>query len=169
MEKVLVSACLLGAEVRYDGRAKTFEHPILTAWQKEGRLISLCTEMAAGLPTPRAPAELAPGTTADAILDGQGAIFEQTGRDVTTEFIKGAYLALAAAHQHSCRFALLTDGSPSCGSTKVYSGDFSGQTHSGEGVVSARLRAAGVRVFAPDHIADLARALEEAENRPYRA
>lgn len=164
MEKVLVSACLLGAQVRYDGKAKSLDDPILTAWRAAGRIVGLCPEMAAGLPTPRAPAEIAPGVTADAVLAGRGRINDNTGQDVTTAFVAGAKLAVAAAQEHGCRFALLTDGSPSCGSTKVYSGDFTGQKHDGQGVVAALLRAAGVQVFSQHQLADLVRAIEEAEN-----
>jgi uncharacterized protein YbbK (DUF523 family) len=164
VEKVLVSACLLGARVRYDGGAKTLDDPLLATWRREGRLISLCPEMAAGLPTPRAPAEIAPGATADAVLRGRGAIYDRDGLDMTRDFAKGADLALQVAQEHGCRFALLTDGSPSCGSTRIHSGEFNGQTHAGQGVVAARLQAAGIRVFAPHHLAALARALEDAEN-----
>ncbi|MEJ6390843.1 DUF523 domain-containing protein [Gymnodinialimonas sp. 2307UL20-7] len=164
MEKILVSACLLGAPVRYDGRAKTLDDVLLSTWRAEGRLISLCPEIAAGLPTPRAPAEIAPGATADDVLRGRRSIYDCDGVDMTADFINGAALALQVAQDHSCRFALLTDGSPSCGSTRVYSGDFNGQSHAGEGVVAARLRAAGVRVFAQHQISALARALEDAEN-----
>ncbi|MEX3016835.1 DUF523 domain-containing protein [Gymnodinialimonas hymeniacidonis] len=164
VEKVLISSCLMGARVRYDGKAKTLDDQLLATWRAEGRLISLCPEMAAGLPTPRAPAEIAPGATAEAVLRGRGAIYDKDGLDMTADFVNGANLALEVAQESGCRFALLTDGSPSCGSTRVYSGDFNGQTHEGEGVVAARLRAGGVRVFAQHQLNDLARAIEEAEN-----
>lgn len=164
MEKILVSACLMGARVRYDGRAKTVGDQLLATWQAEGRLVMLCPEVAAGLPTPRAPAEIAPGTTAEAVLDGQAGVYDNTGFNVTQDFIKGADLALDHAQEQNCRFALLADGSPSCGSTFVYSGMFDGQRQEGQGVVATRLRAAGVRVFAPSQLRELARALDEAEN-----
>ena len=164
MEKIIVSACLMGARVRYDGRAKTLEDQILGTWRAEGRLLALCPEMAAGLPTPRPPAEIAPGATAEAVLKGRAGIFDRDGMDMTHEFTTGANLALELAQYHSVRFALLADGSPSCGSTFVYSGDFDGQRHEGQGVVAARLRAAGVTVYAPTQLRDLAHALDEAEN-----
>ncbi|MBY4894722.1 DUF523 domain-containing protein [Rhodobacteraceae bacterium N5(2021)] len=164
MEKIFVSACLMGARVRYDGRAKTLEDQLLATWRAEGRLLTLCPEMAAGLPSPRPPAEIAPGATAEAVLKGRAGIFDKNGLDMTHEFTTGANLALELAQSHDCRFALLADGSPSCGSTFVYSGDFDGQRHEGQGVVAARLRAAGVAVYAPSQLRDLAFALEEAEN-----
>ncbi|ABD53560.1 DUF523 domain-containing protein [Jannaschia sp. CCS1] len=164
MEKIFVSACLMGAPVRYDGRAKTIDDQLLATWRAEGRLVTLCPEMAAGLPTPRPPAEIAPGATAEAVLRGRAGIYDNNGLDMTHEFTTGADLALELAREQDCRFALLADGSPSCGSTFIYSGNFDGQRHEGQGVVAARLRAAGVAVFAPSQLRDLARALEEAEN-----
>lgn len=164
MEKILVSACLLGAPVRHDGRSKSLDDALLATWRAEGRLISLCPEMAAGLPTPRPAAEIAPGASARDVLRGRGAIYDTHGLDMTADFINGANLALDVAQANGCRFALLTDGSPSCGPTRIHSGDFNGQTHAGEGVVAARLRVAGMQVFAQHQLAALARAIEEAEN-----
>lgn len=164
MEKIFVSACLMGARVRYDGRAKTVDDQLLATWRAEGRLVTLCPEMAAGLPTPRPPAEIAPGASAEAVLSGRAGVYDNNGLDMTHEFTTGADLALELAREQNCRFALLADGSPSCGSTFVYSGNFDGQRHEGQGVVAARLRAAGLAVFAPSQLRDLARAVDEAEN-----
>lgn len=164
MQKIFVSACLMGARVRYDGHAKTLEDQLLATWRAEGRILALCPEMAAGLPSPRAPAEIAPGVTAQEVLNGRGGIFDKNGMDVTHEFKTGAELALELVQSHHCRFALLADGSPSCGSTYVHAGTFDGQKHSGQGIVAAMLRDAGIAVYAPTQLRDLARAVEEAEN-----
>lgn len=164
MEKIFVSSCLMGARVRYDGGTKTLENQLLATWRAEGRLVTLCPEMAAGLPSPRPAAEIAPGATAEAVLSGRAGIYDKDGLDWTGEFTQGAALAVDLAKAQGCRFALLADGSPSCGSTYVYSGKFDGQRQSGEGVVAASLRAAGVAIYAPDQLLDLSRALEEAEN-----
>jgi len=164
MEKIFISACLLGARVRYDGDAKTLKDALLSTWRAEGRLVVLCPEMAAGLPTPRPPAEIAPGCTAEAVLNGRGAIYDRDGLDLTADFTQGADLALAVARANGCRFALLADGSPSCGSSYVHAGTSDGQRINGEGVVAARLRAAGIRVFAQHQLNDLSHALETVEN-----
>lgn len=52
MSKVLISACLLGAKVRYDGRDNLLDHPILKRWQQQGKLVTVCPETLGGLPTP---------------------------------------------------------------------------------------------------------------------
>lgn len=159
MKRILVSACLMGRPVRYDGRAKTLEDRLLAQWQAEGRLVVICPEVAAGFPVPRAPAEIAAGDTAAGVLDGAGRIVTAAGRDETRGFLDGAAQAVALARETGCRHALLTDGSPSCGTTFVYSGRFDGATQPGRGVVAEALMRAGVAVYAPSQIAALAAAL----------
>ncbi|KAA5606991.1 DUF523 domain-containing protein [Roseospira marina] len=153
--RVLVSACLLGEPVRYDGRGAALADTCLERWRAEGRVVALCPETAGGLPTPRAPAEIEPGGDGAAVLDGTARVMDVTGADVTTAYVEGAQRALALAQTHTCRYALLMDRSPSCGSTVLYSGHHDGRRRAGEGVVAALLRRRGIRVFAPDQIADL--------------
>lgn len=143
--KVLVSACLMGSRVRYDGRDKLLASALLARWAEEGRLVTFCPEVAAGLAVPRAPAE----------IQADGRVVDADGADVTAAFEDGARQALALARAEGCRFALLTDGSPSCGSSFVYDGSFSGTRASGMGVTAALLERHGVRVFAPERIAEL--------------
>lgn len=156
--KLLVSACLLGSPVRYDGRAKILRDELLTQWGADGRIIPLCPEMLAGLPTPRPPAEISGGEGSDFIL-GAAKVIESDGGDASSVYLAGAQSALAIALSENCHFALLTDGSPSCGSTFIRDGSFSGQRRSGAGVVTALLRQHGIAVFAPHEIAELATAM----------
>lgn len=160
MERILISACLLGRPVRYDGRAKpSGAADVLAHWQSEGRLVPICPEVWAGLPTPRPPAEMSGGVGAD-VLAGQAAVVEQAGRDVTDLFVQGARAVVALARRHGCRYAVLTDGSPSCGATFVYDGSFSGARMDGAGVTTAALRAAGVEVWPHSAIAELEQILK---------
>lgn len=145
LHKVLVSACLLGQPVRYDGRASG--HPdILQGWQREGRVIPLCPEVAGGLSTPRPAAEI-PGGQGRAVLEGQAQVLTVQGEDVTAAFVQGARLALALVQRHGIGIAVLKSGSPSCGNLLTYDGTFSGSKVPGEGVTTALLRQAGVQVF----------------------
>ena len=59
MQYVLVSACLLGKPVRYDGRAVPNDHAVLAGWLAAGQVVSVCPEVAGGMPIPRPPAEIA--------------------------------------------------------------------------------------------------------------
>jgi uncharacterized protein YbbK (DUF523 family) len=163
MEKVLVSRCLLGHRVRYDGGAHgPFDR--LAQWRDEGRVVPLCPEVAGGLPTPRPPAEI-PGGQGAAVLDGQLPVRTDTGADVTAAFVAGAEAALRLVREHGIRLAVLKARSPSCGNLENYDGSFSGTRVPGEGVTAAALRRAGVRVFSEEQLDAAARALAELERR----
>ena len=144
-EKLLVSACLLGRPVRYDGRDKRLASAVLERWAAEGRLVAICPELAGGLAVPRAPAE----------IQSDGHVVDVAGADMTGAFEDGARRALELAQAEGCRFALLTDGSPFCGSSFVYDGSFSGERVAGVGVTAGLLERHGIRVFAPDRIEEL--------------
>lgn len=159
MLKILVSACLAGFPVRYNGAAKTARDAWLAIWRGEGRLVIVCPEVAAGLPTPRPPAEIQLRRTGADVLGRQASIHDDSGADVTAFFIAGAQHALERARAEGCRFALLADGSPSCGSTFIHDGEFGGNRHAGSGVTAALLEQHGIRVFAESQIADLAAAI----------
>lgn len=157
MHRILVSACLLGQPVRYDG-AGAGGHALLQRWQALGWLVPLCPEVSGGLPTPRAPAEISGGQGA-AVLDGRVPVLDVTGADVTAAFVAGATKAVALATQHGIRWAVLKARSPSCGNHETYDGSFRGVRVSGEGVTAAALRHHGVRVFNEDELEQLAQLL----------
>lgn len=143
--RILVSRCLLGHRVRYDGGASG-PYPQLAAWQDEGRVVALCPEVAGGLPTPRAAAEI-PGGQGSQVLEGLVPVVTRDGEDVSQAFVDGARQALELVQRHDIRIAVLKANSPSCGNLQTYDGSFSGVKVSGEGVTTALLRQAGVRVF----------------------
>lgn len=155
MERVLVSACLLGSHVRYNGSYRLNNHPVLTRWQAEGRIVQICPEVSAGFSTPRPPAEIRGAGDGLAVLHGQGQVVEQTGNDVTALYLEAGQLALDLARETGCRYAVLTDGSPSCGSSFIYDGSFSGNRLAGRGTTTALLEANGIRVFSEDGIDEL--------------
>jgi len=150
--RILVSACLLGQPVRYNGSAKPPAHPLLEQWRQEGRLVAICPELSAGFGVPRPAAEIAEARDGEAVLAGAASVIEATGGDVTDLYVAGAQSALALALEYDCRFALLTDGSPSCGSEFIYDGSFGGRRHAGIGVTTALLRQHGIEVFAETEI-----------------
>lgn len=150
MKKILVSACFLGDKVRYDGKQKTLNHPIIQKWQTEGRLISICPEVAGGLSVPRAAAEIS-------TLNGK--VLTSQKIDVSTSFQHGANMALKMCNKHNIRYALLKEFSPSCGSNTVYDGTFSGKKISGEGKTTELLRQHGIEVYSELTIESLIAAL----------
>jgi len=145
VERILISACLLGERVRYHGGDARCEHPTLRRWQDEGRLVPLCPEVTGGLATPRPAAEITRTPEGRRVLTA-------AGTDVTRAFERGADAAAHACAAHGIRIAILKDGSPSCGSRSIYDGSFSGRQAEGEGVTATRLRAAGVRIFSESEI-----------------
>ena len=160
-QKVLVSRCLLGHRVRYDGGASG-PYGQLARWQDEGRIIALCPEVAGGLPTPRAPAEIPGGQGLD-VLNGKAPVMTSEGEDVTAAFMDGAQQALALVNRHGIRIAILKANSPSCGNVQTYDGSFSGVNVEGQGVTAALLAGAGVQVFSELQLDDAARALARLE------
>lgn len=152
MQKVLVSACLLGAKVRYHGGDARLQHPILRRWQEEGRLVAVCPERDGGLPTPRPPAEIVGDEGGRGVLKRIALVRTREGLDVTAAFVHGAEEALAAARAQRIRVAVLKDGSPSCGSTFAYDGSFTGTRRAARGVTAALLEEHGIRVFSDAQI-----------------
>ncbi|MDR6756185.1 uncharacterized protein YbbK (DUF523 family) [Mycoplana sp. BE70] len=159
--KILISACLMGLPVRYNGASKPLLHEAIARWQEEGRLVTVCPELAGGFAVPRPPAEIAAAMTGEEVLDGVGRVLEATGGDVTTGFVEGAMRALDIARENDCRYALLIDGSPSCGSGFVYDGSFSGKRLAGAGVTAACLKRHGIAVYADTEIDGLIARLAE--------
>jgi uncharacterized protein YbbK (DUF523 family) len=163
--RVLVSACLLGERVRYNGAAATAQHPVLEAWLTEGRVVPFCPEIAGGLGVPRPAAEIQEAGGA-AVLDGTARVVTRAGADVTPAFLDGARQALETALAHGARLAVLKDGSPSCGSGFVYDGSFSGQHRADAGVTTALLEREGIRVFSEARLEEAAEYLGALERRP---
>lgn len=151
MQKILISACLLGANVRYNAIPKPYSHEKISDWRSQGRLITVCPEVAGGLSTPRSPAEYQPSTKL---------IIDSEGRNVTDAFSKGARHALTLCKRHDIKFALLKEFSPSCGTEKIYDGSFSNNKVQGQGLTAKLLMDNGVQVYSELTIEQLVKAIE---------
>jgi uncharacterized protein YbbK (DUF523 family) len=153
MKKLLVSACLLGEPLRYDGNdnAGKVSHlkSLLSQWQEEGRIIPVCPETLGGLPTPRPPAEAERGG-GSAVLTRIARVLTYTGDNVTQAFIHGAEKALATAQRHHCQGALLAARSPSCGVSEIYDGSHTRTLIAGDGVTTALLKQHNIVCFTPN-------------------
>ena len=146
MKKILVSACLLGEAVRYDGRDKALDDRLLRQLLREDRVIGFCPEVGGGLPIPRPAAEIQNGGGA-AVIAGHARVLTDSGDDVTDYFLAGARQALELCQEHEIRAAVLTESSPSCGGTQIYDGSFSRRAIAGAGVTAALLRSRNIAVF----------------------
>jgi uncharacterized protein YbbK (DUF523 family) len=144
--KVLISGCLVGLKVRYHGGDALCYSQIIDRWANEGRIVSICPEVSAGLTIPRPSSEITHGTAND-VLKGKANVFTHTGIDRTDAFIKGAFKALSLAKKFNIKIAVLKKDSPSCGNTTIYDGSFSGKIIPGSGVTAQLLNDNGIRVF----------------------
>jgi len=160
--RVLVSSCLLGESVRYDGSHARADNTILERWKVERRLVPFCPELAGGFSVPRSPAEIQ-GEGGLAVVRGEAIVVEKAGRDVTACFVLGAHRALQAARCDNVKLAILKDGSPSCGSTYIGNGSFKGLKRAGQGVTAALLEQQGIRVFSERQIKEAAAYLAQLE------
>lgn len=141
---ILISACLVGIDCRYDGGSCAQEELITLV--KEGKAILVCPEQLGGMGTPRPPCEILKGD-GDSLWQGEGRVVNCHGEDKTVPFIKGAEETLKLAKMYGVELAILKAKSPSCGSENIYDGSFTGKLKKGEGVTAAVLKRQGIRVL----------------------
>ncbi|UII57084.1 DUF523 domain-containing protein [Cytobacillus spongiae] len=149
---IVVSACLAGLEVRYDGGHCL--HQKLLQLVEEKKATTICPEVLGGLATPREPAEIIGGDGAD-VLNGTAKVIDLRGEDVTAPFIKGAYEALTIVRELKGTTVVLKENSPSCGSTMIYSGEFNGRKVAGNGVTAALFKKNGIKVISEKQLQQL--------------
>ena len=172
LHKILISACLLGEPVRYDGNGKLLRDAQIEVWQRQGRLVPFCPEVEGGLGTPRPPAEVVGGSGRD-VLAGRATVRTVAGDDVAAAFRLGAQRAVDLVRRAGIRIAILKARSPSCGNEEVYDGSHQRRLVPGVGVAAAALQQAGVRLFhegqveaAAGHLRELQEAEQEAPETP---
>lgn len=139
--KILVSACLLGKNCKYNG-GNNLNQGVLDFIEGH-EVIGVCPEQLGGLSTPRLPAE---------IVDG--VVTNKEGVSVDNEFRKGAQEALAVALENKVDLAILQSRSPSCGVKEIYDGSFSGKKIKGQGVFAKLLSARGIKVLDAEDVAE---------------
>lgn len=138
-EKYVVSACLTGLNCKYNGKSNPC--PAVIALWMAGRAIPICPETLAGLEKPREPSE-----------QRGNKVYSKSGRDLTSEFAKGAELALAKALASGATKAILKSRSPSCGSGEIYSGNFDGSLKPGNGIWAKKMKDAGFEIFTEENL-----------------
>ncbi|MBP5598555.1 DUF523 domain-containing protein [Pseudobutyrivibrio sp.] len=132
--KIMVSACLLGENCKYNG-GNNYSEKVME-YVKGHQVISVCPEVDGGLPTPRIPCE---------IVDG--IVTNKEGQSKDIEFRAGARLGLKKAIEEKVDLAILQSRSPSCGVNQIYDGSFSGQLIDGQGVFAKLLIENGIKVI----------------------
>ena len=135
-EKVIISACLLGLDCKYDGGNNRLPEETIEKLTARYELVPVCPECFGGLTTPRTPSE----RLGDKVVS-------KTGADVTEQFRKGAEAAMYLARFFGVKTAILKANSPSCGSGTVYDGTFTGTLVPGDGVTAELLKLHGIEVI----------------------
>ena len=133
---IMVSACLAGILCKYNGTYNTI--PEIQKLVEEGRAIPVCPELLGGASVPREANEIT-GGDGFAVLSGQARVITKVGEDNTELFVRGAEKVLEIARENGIRLAVLKERSPSCGSSHIYDGTFTGKKIPGMGVAAALL------------------------------
>jgi uncharacterized protein YbbK (DUF523 family) len=152
-KKVLISACLLGKNCRYNGG-----HSQLNELNKlDVEWIPVCPEESGGLGTPRPSAEMQ--GSAEDILNGKGKVLTNKGKNVTQEFIRGADKSLQSGFEVGVKTAILKSKSPSCGIGKTYNGSFTKTLKIGEGIFAHLCHENDIECISSDNINQIKKTL----------
>ncbi len=138
-ERILISACLVGDNCRYDGKNNL--SPKISALLEKYELVPFCPECEGGLKTPRTPSERV-----------EEKVITKDGRNVTKQYERGAELAWNICFYLKIKIAILKENSPSCGVHKIHDGSFSGKLIEGVGTTTELLKEKGINVISEDEI-----------------
>ena len=131
--KIVVSACLLGENCKYNGGNN---YSAAVAEYVQGReVIPVCPEHLAGLGIPRAPIEIVNGT-----------VRRKDGTSVQEALENAIQQILMLLEKEEIECAILKSRSPTCGVKQVYDGTFSGNLVDGMGLLAAALQEKGYKV-----------------------
>lgn len=131
--RVLVSACLLGENCKYNGKNNRSEALLRRLQGHE--VIPVCPEVLGGLGVPRPCVELRDGVA-----------YNQHGENVDAAFRRGVEKALAQIEGQQIDLVVLQSRSPTCGVKQIYDGTFCKKLIDGQGMLAAALSARGYRL-----------------------
>lgn len=151
---VLVSACLLGVDCKYNGGNNKSQK--LLEILDEYKFIPVCPEQLGGMTTPRRPHERVSHNS-----NNLGKVVDEVGTDSTDLFLKGAEETLKLAKSFKVKYAILKERSPSCGNNLIYDGSFSGRLIPGMGLTTKLLKENGIKVYSEE---ELPKFIEDVEN-----
>ena len=128
---ILVSACLLGENCKYNGGNNRSERVLRYVAGHE--VIPVCPEMLGGLPCPRKPVEWV----------GER-VLTRDGDDCTAAFRLGVQRTMEIIADKQIDLAILQSRSPTCGVKQIYDGTFSGTRIDGMGALARVLHERGI-------------------------
>ena len=132
--KIIVSACLLGRNCKYNGGNNLDAQVVKFV---EGReVIPVCPEVLAGMGIPRTPIEIRNGV----VVDRNGIVVDKAIRAAVEQILE-------ELKDQDVDCAVLKSRSPTCGVRQVYDGSFTGTLVDGAGVLAQALLDAGYPVI----------------------
>ncbi|MFT3983338.1 MAG: DUF523 domain-containing protein [Lachnospiraceae bacterium] len=131
---IIVSSCIMGENCKYNG-GNNYD-PEIAGFLKDKKLLKVCPELLARLPSPRSCAELV-----------NGMVIDEKGRNVDATYREGIRRALEEIRGLDVEFVILQSRSPTCGVNQIYDGTFSGRLVSGRGLFAEALIKAGYTVI----------------------
>lgn len=131
--KIVVSACLIGENCKYNG--KNNRNQAVIDFLKDKEVIAVCPEQLSGAGTPRPCAEIVNGT-----------VMDENGKNIHAQYVHGVELALAKIPAEDVELVILQSRSPTCGVNQIYDGSFSGKRIAGMGLFAQALKERGYRL-----------------------
>lgn len=122
---IIVSACLLGKNCKYNGGNNLREEVV--EYLKDKDYVTICPERVFG--TPRKPVEIK-----------NGRVTRIDGIDVDNKYRKASEDEFNKIKNLDIELAILKAKSPTCGVEKIYDGSFSGKLIDGSGIFAEKLK-----------------------------
>ncbi len=142
--KILVSACLLGINCKYNG-FNNYNIDVIN-YVKKHECLPICPEQLSGLTTPRACME---------IINGK--VFDEEGTDYTKKLNNGCNEVQKYIDMFKPNLAILKSKSPTCGYGKIYDGTFSKTVIQGNGVVASLIERNNIKIITEENLRNLER------------
>lgn len=137
--KVLVSACIVGTNCKYNG--KNNKNLAAVNFLKDKEVIPICPELLAGMEIPRPCAEIV-----------NGSVVDENGKNVDSAYRKAVSLALSKIQNEEIDLAILQSRSPTCGVNQIYDSSFTGKLTAGTGLFAKALKQRGYKVVDVEEI-----------------
>lgn len=132
--KILVSACIMGLNCKYNG--KNNKNLLAINFLKDKEVICICPEMLTGMKVPRPCAEIV-----------NGIVMDENGKDVNEEYNKAVSMAVSKIKNENIDLAILQSRSPTCGVNQIYDGSFTGKLIPGMGLFAKALKQNGYNII----------------------
>ncbi len=132
--KVLVSACLMGVNCKYNG-GNNFNQQVVD-FLKDKEVIAVCPEADDGMGVPR-----------DCVEIVNGRITAKDGKDLDEIYRNNVKTAMKVIDRQDIDLAILQSRSPTCGVKQIYDGTFSGKLIPGMGIFAKALQEKGIKLM----------------------